>query len=183
MTEKKCAHYPLAAICLETERLILRPTDPERDIEPLARAMADPETVRYLGVDPMNRAQAWRSMALIMGHWAIRGYGFFSVTLKSTGEWVGRVGPWYPEGWPGHEVGWTIAPWAWNLGYATEAAKAALDYAFTELGWTRVIHVIMEGNEASIAVARKLGSECLYERQGLPGITENNVLVFGQDAP
>jgi ribosomal-protein-alanine N-acetyltransferase len=57
---------------IETERLILRPVDPERDFEGWAKAMADEETVRYLGTKPMSRAQAWRSMAVVMGHWAIR---------------------------------------------------------------------------------------------------------------
>ena len=92
----------------------------------MARAMADEATVRYLGVEPMNRQQAWRSMAAIMGHWEIRGYGFFSLESKETGEWVGRVGPWNPEGWPAPEVGWTISPDHLRKGYATEAAFASV---------------------------------------------------------
>ncbi|HKX55882.1 MAG TPA: GNAT family N-acetyltransferase, partial [Xanthomonadales bacterium] len=66
-------------IKLETDRLILRPIDPERDFEPWARAMADENTVRYLGTKPMSRANAWRNMAMVMGHWTVRGYGFFSL--------------------------------------------------------------------------------------------------------
>ena len=85
---------------IETERLILREIDPERDFEAWARSMADENTVRYLGTRPMSRAEAWRSMAHVIGHWKIRGYGFFSLESKATGEWVGRVGPWNPEGWP-----------------------------------------------------------------------------------
>lgn len=174
---------PCADIRIETDRLLLRAVDPERDFAPFARAMADPETVRYLGTDPMSEPQSWRNMALVLGHWCLRGFGFFSVELKSTGEWLGRVGPWFPEGWPGTEVGWTIAPWARNRGYATEAGRAAVAYAFEELGWERVIHVIMKGNAASIAVARKLGSGLLDEQQGLPGVTEETVLIYGQDRP
>ncbi len=165
---------------LETERLILREIDPEKDFEAWARAMADEDTVRYLGVQPMNRAEAWRSMAAVMGHWVIRGFGFFSLESKATGEWIGRVGPWYPEGWPGREVGWTISPDHTRKGYATEAARAALDYAFNTLGWEDVIHVIMEGNEASIGVAEKVGSRLLRTQQGVPGITEEKVLIYGQ---
>lgn len=56
---------------IETERLILREIDPERDFQPWASAMADEETVRYLGVGVMNPAQAWRGMASVIGHWAI----------------------------------------------------------------------------------------------------------------
>lgn len=167
---------------IETERLILRKVDPERDFEPWARAMADENTVRYLGVKPMNRAEAWRSMAMVIGHWSIRGYGMFSVEHKASGAWVGRVGPWFPQGWPAPEVGWTIAPEFVGQGYATEAARAAVDYAFTTLGWPQVIHLIMEGNDPSIAVARKIGSTLVRRQQGAPGVTDLPVLIYGQSA-
>jgi RimJ/RimL family protein N-acetyltransferase len=167
---------------LETERLILRPVDPDRDFEPWAKAMADENTVRYLGTKPMNRAESWRSMAMAIGHWAIRGYGFFSLEHRETGAWVGRVGPWYPEGWPAPEVGWTISPDHLGRGYATEAALASLRYAFDTLGWKQVIHVIMEGNEASMAVARKIGSTLVREQQGVPGVTDQKVFIYGQTA-
>ncbi len=168
---------------IETERLILREIDPERDFESWAESMADENTVRYLGSKPMNRAQAWRSMAMMIGHWAIRGYGFFSLESKQTGEWVGRVGPWFPEGWPEPEVGWTIAPGHLRKGYAIEAARASIDYAFNTLGWSRVIHVILEGNEASIALAKKLGSSFVRAEQGLQGVTEQKVVIYAQNAP
>lgn len=165
---------------LETERLILRPIDAAKDFEPWARAMADENTVRYLGTKPMSRANAWRNMAMVMGHWTIRGYGFFSLESKATGEWVGRVGPWFPEGWPEPEIGWTISPDHLRQGYAIEAARASLDYVFNTLGWEQVIHVILPGNAASIAVAEKLGFVLLREQQGLPGIIDDTVLVYGQ---
>jgi RimJ/RimL family protein N-acetyltransferase len=167
---------------VETDRLILRAIDPERDFEPWAKTMADAETVRYLGTKPMNRAEAWRSMALAMGHWAIRGFGFFSLEHKATGVWVGRVGPWHPMGWPGPEVGWTLSPDHRGRGYATEAARASVEYALKELGWTQVIHVIMGGNEASFAVAKRIGSTLIKEQQGLPGVTEERVYIYGQAA-
>ena len=172
----------IGGMILETERLILRPVDPDRDFEPWAKAMADANTVRYLGTKPMNRAESWRSMAVVIGHWAIRGYGFFSLQHRETGEWVGRVGPWYPEGWPAPEVGWTISPDHLGRGYATEAALASLRYAFDTLGWKQVIHVIMEGNEASMAVARKIGSTPVREQQGVPGVTDQRVFIYGQTA-
>jgi RimJ/RimL family protein N-acetyltransferase len=82
----------------------------------------------------------------------------FSVLEKDTGRWVGRVGPWFPEGWPGAEVGWAIVRDRWGRGYAGEAAAATIDWAFETLGWSEIIHVIDVGNAASVAVARKLGS-------------------------
>ena len=167
---------------IETPRLILREIDMERDFEPWAAAHADEETVRYLGGRVMNRAQVWRSMASIIGHWQIRGYGFFSVENRETGEWVGHVGPWYPEGWPAPEVGWTLSPDHRGRGYATEAARASVEYAFSELGWPQVIHVIMEGNEPSIALAKRIGSTLVGEQQGLPGVTDQRVFIYGQAA-
>ena len=173
----------MSGITLQTERLILRPVDPERDFEPWARAMADERTVRFTGGQVMDRAQAWRHMASIIGHWSIRGYGFFSVESRETGEWLGRVGPWYPEGWPAPEVGWTISPEHWGKGYATEAGSAAIDYVFRNLGWQRVVHVILQGNEQSVAVARKLGSTLIESQLGLPGVTDQAIDIYGQDAP
>lgn len=167
---------------IETERLILRKPDPDRDFESWARTMADEGTVRYLGTKPMSRENAWRSMALVIGHWDIRGYGFFSVEHKETGQWIGRVGPWFPMGWPQPEVGWTISPYHLRQGYAHEAATASIEYAFNTLGWPAVIHVIMEGNAPSIALAQKLGSVLLRRHEGLAGITDENVLIYGQDS-
>ena len=166
---------------IRTERLILREIDPEQDFEPWAASMADERTVQFIGGSVMDRAMAWRNMAAVIGHWQIRGYGFFSVESRETGEWLGRVGPWYPEGWPSPEIGWTIARPHWGRGYATEAARAALAFAFGELGWDRVIHVILAGNERSVAVAERIGSEFIRAQQGLPGVTEQEVLIYGQD--
>ena len=168
---------------IETERLILRKIDPERDFDEWAYSMADEGTVRYLGTKPMNRAEAWRSMAVGIGHWEIRGYGFFSLEHKDTGEWVGRVGPWYPEGWPAPEVGWTISPKHLRKGYAEEAGRAAIDFVFNALGWSRVIHLILEGNEPSICLAKKLGSTLIREQTGVPGVTEERVFIYGQTNP
>ena len=165
---------------IETERLILRAIDPERDFDAWATAMADEETVRYIGGNVMDRATAWRSMATVIGHWQIRGYGFFSVEEKTTGQWVGRGGPWFPEGWPEPEIGWTIMREHWGRGLATEAGAACIDYVRDTLGWKQVIHAILEGNLGSAAVAEKLGSQRLREQQGLGGVTDDTVWIYGQ---
>ena len=168
---------------IETERLILRKIDPERDFDEYAYTYADAETVRYMDKKPLNRAEAWRSMAVSIGHWSIRGYGQFSLEHKQTGEWIGSVGPWFPEGWPAPEVGWTISPRHLRKGYATEAARASLDFVFNTLKWPSVIHCILDGNVASIGVAEKIGSRLIRVEQGLPGVTEEKVLIYGQDRP
>lgn len=166
-----------------TERLVLREIDPERDFEAWAETMADPDTVRYLGSEPKNRLESWIHMASNVGHWTIRGYGMFSLEHRESGEWIGRAGPWNPVGWPEPEIGWTLSPKHRGRGYATEAGRAAIDFAFEKLGWKRVAHCIIEGNEASMAVAERLGSRLIGSRLGLPGITEKKMLIYGQDRP
>jgi RimJ/RimL family protein N-acetyltransferase len=146
----------LATLRLETPRLVLRPTRRE-DFDAWAAFVADAESARYVG-GTQPRSVAWRSFLTMAGAWYIQGFAMFSVIEKTSGRWIGRIGPWQPEGWPGTEVGWGIVRDRCGLGYATEAATAAIDWAFAELGWTDVIHTIDVANTPSQAVARKLGS-------------------------
>jgi RimJ/RimL family protein N-acetyltransferase len=141
---------------LETERLLMRGWR-EEDLEPYSALMADADVQRYLEGRPYDRFESWRSMALHVGHWVLRGHGFWVVELRDTGEFVGRVGLWRPEGWPGLEVGWTLAREHWGRGYATEAGGAALRHAFGSMGAERVLSVIHPENEASKRVAERLG--------------------------
>lgn len=150
---------PMDGPTLTTERLILRPPE-QGDLEGWARMMADEEAARFIGgVQP--RTASWRGLASMAGSWALLGYGMFSVVERATGQWVGRIGPWQPEGWPGTEVGWGLMREHWGKGYAVEAAAASIDWAFDELGWTEVIHCIDPANAPSQAVAKRLGSENL----------------------
>jgi RimJ/RimL family protein N-acetyltransferase len=141
---------------LETDRLVLRAPATE-DFEAWAAFAADEETMRYIGGAQVP-AVAWRGLCSVAGAWSIRGFSMFSVIDKSTGRWIGRLGPWQPEGWPGQEVGWALARDTWGQGYATEGAAAAMDYVFDVLGWPEAIHTIEPENTASQAVAQKLGS-------------------------
>lgn len=144
---------------LETDRLILRPPSRE-DFDPFAAFMADERTARHVG-GVVPRSTAWRQFAAVAGSWMLYGYSMFTVIEKSTGAWIGRTGPWMPDGWPGPEVGWAIASRAQRKGYATEAAGAALDWVFDVLAWPEVIHCIERANTASVATALKLGSTLL----------------------
>jgi RimJ/RimL family protein N-acetyltransferase len=147
---------------LETERLILREFR-ESDTDAYAEMLADPEVMRFLGGRPLPRDEAWRNMAMVIGHRQLRGYGFWAVEERAGGELAGRVGCWYPEGWPGLEVGWTLRRKFWGRGYATEAARASVEYAFKELGQSRVISLIAPANVASIRVAERLGERPVGE--------------------
>ncbi|MEO0697172.1 MAG: GNAT family N-acetyltransferase [Pseudomonadota bacterium] len=166
---------------IETERLILRPIDMEADFEGYCEIMADEDTVRYIGGKTMPPPMVWRTMATVLGHHHTRGYSFLSVIEKATGAWVGRVGPWYPHGWPAPEIGWTIHPGHTRKGYASEAGKACLDYVFNDLGWEKVIHVIHPENHASMKTAEKIGSRKIGEIDGLEGIIDETCFIYGQD--
>jgi RimJ/RimL family protein N-acetyltransferase len=163
---------------LETARLILRPIALE-DLDGFATLIGDPESARFLGgVQP--RPVAWRAMSAMAGSWALQGFSMFSVLERTTGRWVGRVGPWMPEGWPGPEVGWGLLREFWGRGYATEAATAAMDWAFDHLGWTRVIHSIAPDNKPSQEVARRLGSPLLGPGKLPPPHENSPIELWGQ---
>ena len=144
---------------LQTERLLLRAFS-DADLDAYAAMCADAEVMRYLSVTGalLSREDAWRQMALFAGHWALRGFGMWAVEERESGRFIGRVGLHQPEGWPDRELGWSLARPAWGRGYATEAARAAADYAFRTLRWAHLIHLILPGNDRSIRVAERLGA-------------------------
>src|SRR5918995_1339493 len=165
-------------IRIETPRLILRPPR-VGDLDAWSEMMLDEPTARFIG-GVMSRPLCWRQLMTMIGAWHAQGFAMFSVIEKSTGRWVGRLGPWMPEGWPGPEIGWTIVRDCWGRGYATEGATAATDWAFDRLGWTRVIHSIDPANVASQIVARKLGSRNLGPGSLPPPYEQATVDIWGQ---
>ena len=129
------------------------------DVEPYVRMMADPEVTRFLGDGrPLDRADAWRQLALLIGHWELRGFGLWAVEERASGEFIGRIGCHEPDGWPGFELGYVLAREAWGRGLAREGAAAALDFARRELGRDTIISLIRPANRASIAVAEHFGA-------------------------
>lgn len=144
-------------VTLETGRLILRMLR-ESDFDSYAEMCADPDVMRYIGDgQPLSRPMAWRNLSMMIGHWILRGYGLWAVEERSSGALVGRIGFWNPEGWPGFELGWMLHRAFWGRGFATETARAALQFAFTELGQPQVISLIHPENAPSIRVAQRLG--------------------------
>jgi RimJ/RimL family protein N-acetyltransferase len=168
----------LDTLQLETPRLLLRLPRLE-DLDPWAAMMQDEEAARFIG-GVVPRAMSWRALMMMIGAWHAHGHAMFSVIEKATGRWVGRLGPWVPEGWPGTEVGWAIVRDCWGRGYATEGAVAATNWAFDELHWSQVIHCIDPANAASQAVARRLGSRKLGAGTLPPPFQESAVDIWGQ---
>ena len=153
---------------LETDRLLLRPFT-EDDFDDYAALCADPEVMRYAGeCRPLSRGEAWRHMAMILGHWQLRGYGLWAIELKSEQKVIGRVGCFEPEGWPALEVGWMLARDCWGKGYASEATKAALNWVWSELHVSEVIHIIHPENLNSIKLAERVAAH-LFEQGTFQG--------------
>jgi RimJ/RimL family protein N-acetyltransferase len=168
----------MLAPTLETPRLLLRHPSAD-DFEAFARFAGDEELSRFLG-GAVGREQAFRSLCTIAGAWQVRGFSMFSVIEKATGAWVGRVGPWRPESWPGDEVGWGITREAQRKGYAKEAAIASMRWAFDTLGWERVIHCIEPENAPSIALAHSLGSTLVARGVAAPKPFQMTWDLYGQ---
>ena len=143
---------------ITTDRLKLRGFT-SGDMDAYATMMADPEVTRYLGDGrPLTRGDAWRQLAMFAGHWVLRGFGVWAVEERATHAFIGRVGCFEPDGWPGFELAYTLARPAWGRGYAREGGRAALAYARQTLGRTNIISIIRPGNAASIGVAEALGA-------------------------
>jgi RimJ/RimL family protein N-acetyltransferase len=164
---------------LRTERLLLRGWR-DSDYEPFARILGDPDVTRGLGKEGgMTPAEAWRDMAQMAGHWALKGYGNWVLEERDTGELVGRAGLYYPPDWPEMEVGWTVARSHWGQGYAPEAGRAAAAWAHDQLAAQHIVSLIHPSNEQSIRVAQKLG-ERLEGHHTVRGL---DLLVYGTDLP
>jgi RimJ/RimL family protein N-acetyltransferase len=140
---------------LETKRLTLRAPH-AGNFDAYAGFLANQ---RGTGVDdPLTRHTAWLGFAADLGHWHLRGYGFWAVEEITSGKTAGMVGFFHPEGWPEPELGWTLFDGFEGRGYAIEAARRARDYAYDDLGWETLISVIAPDNARSIALAEKLGA-------------------------
>ena len=167
-------------VTLETSRLRLRPPLAS-DAEPLRAIHEDPEVVQHVvfGSPPGGVTAAWRNVAMMIGHWHLRGYGQWTVVEKASDEVVGRVGLWNPEGWPGIELGWSIRYSQWGRGFATEAARMALQWTWDHVETDHIISIIQPDNSRSIRVAVKVGER--LERADV--INDATVHIYGIDRP
>lgn len=142
---------------VDTERLVLRGFE-ARDLDAYAAMCADPEVMRHIGDGgPVDRAAAWRQMALFLGHWPLRGFGMWALEERASGRLVGRAGYLQPEGWPGTELGWLLGREWWGQGLAAEACRAALAQR-EALGIGALISLIRPDNRRSAALAQRLGA-------------------------
>lgn len=141
---------------LTTERLILR-------VPHLADISAGVDFLMSdrarLMTEPVTEDEARVEFAAVIDHWAMRGFGLFAITLKGSARAIGLAGPWMPQSHPEPEIGWNLWDGAQEgQGIATEATRAARDWAFATQGWATAVSYINPANAASIRLAERLGA-------------------------
>lgn len=144
---------------LETEQLKLRQWN-ESDFGNLARYYADAENARYVG-GQKDADQAWRHMALMIGHWKLKGFGYWAVDERHSKKFVGCAGLWQSPGWPELELGYWLLKEQQGKGYALEACLVCIKYAREVLNARSLVSYIDPRNEPSKRLAKRLGA--VYE--------------------
>ncbi len=147
------------AVSLRTSRLLLRPWR-DADVAAYAKLSADPAVMEFLWpVGGPGAAEAWA--ARVRGHWRQHGFGQWVVEIPGEESMIGVVGlisvSYQAHFTPAVEVAWRLARAQWGRGYATEAARAALDYGFGKLGLTEIVAVTVPANLRSRRVMDRLG--------------------------
>lgn len=145
------------ALIIETERLLLRRMTPE-DADALFAVLGDPVSMEYYP-DAFSREDVSRWIAWCIASYAENGYGLYAMVLKSTGQVIGDCGHVRQnvDGVTETEIGYHVLRSLQGQGYATEAARACVEYGFTKLGAKRMISLIRPENAASRHVAEKAG--------------------------
>lgn len=169
---------PLDIPTVETARLILRAPE-ARDFEAIAAFFADEARSWGFG-GPKSRNEAWRWFASNIGHWALHGYGFWTVETKDGDQIIGIVGLWNPEDWPEPELGWVMFAGSEGKGFAYEAAKAARAHAYGPMGFTTLTSNIVPGNARSVALAERLGA---WHERDFTNVTHDTEMAYRHPSP
>jgi RimJ/RimL family protein N-acetyltransferase len=147
---------------LSTPRLTLRP-HARADFADSISLWSDPDVTRHIGGRPFTREEIWSRLLRYVGHWAVLGYGYWTVRETASDRFIGEVGfadfqrDLDPSFGDAPEAGWVLAPWSHGKGFATEAVRAALAWADRELRAPRTVCMIDGANRASLRVAEKCG--------------------------
>lgn len=144
---------------IETERLILRQWK-KSDSLPFINMGLDPDVMKYLP-NLLTENESLEIINKIEDVFDKKHWGFWAVELKETGEFIGFIGlhdqPEQFDFSPCVEIGWRLAKEHWGKGYATEGAKAALEYAFNKLKLKKVVSFTSLANKQSESIMKKIG--------------------------
>lgn len=165
---QQIAHF--VAPVLLTERLRLRMPQYE-DFAHRLDFYADERSVWEGG--PFTSEQAWRIFASEVGQWPLMGFGPFSIEDRATGDYLGEVGIYQPEGYPEPELGWFVTRAAEGRGIAAEGARAVMVWARASFGWDHIDNYIDPGNARSIALGLRLGGTVVQA----PGSDPTDVVI------
>ena len=148
---------------LETDRLLLRRWKPS-DLESYAEMCRDPDVMRFIGSgETRTRGQCERGIEAMERHWDEKGFGLFALELRENGRFIGYTGlsepDFLPEIMPAVEIGWRLSRDQWGKGYATEAARAAMQFGFHTLELPSIVSIFQLGNDPSRQIVRKLGMD------------------------
>jgi RimJ/RimL family protein N-acetyltransferase len=144
---------------LETPRLRLRHWRDE-DLAPFAALNADPVVMEFFP-KPLDRAESDAAVARIRDHFARHDFGLWAVEVPGVAEFIGFVGLCVPR-FEAHftpcvEIGWRLARDHWGYGYASEAARAALNFGFRDRSLEEIVSFTVPANQRSRAVMERIG--------------------------
>lgn len=142
---------------IETARLILREFE-GGDWHDLHEHYSDIECTRFTFGRALTEGETWRTMASIVGHWVLRGYGPYALEHKRDGVVLGTAGLWYPNDWPEPEIKWALTRRYWGKGYASEAVRGVQEMARKRLPRISLISLIHADNQRSIRLAESVGA-------------------------
>ncbi|SHH98024.1 GNAT family N-acetyltransferase [Marivita hallyeonensis] len=163
---------------LTTKRLVMRaPTDGDRAAYHAFYAVTDLAVGHYRG--GRSEAEVDAILRRDMDHWVRNGFGIWLLRTHGADAVLGGVGLDHTDGWPGHEVTWWLMPDTRGHGYATEAAQAAIDWAYEQKHWPKVQTFFRDENTASRRVAERLGGT-FDRRLRFPDGVERDIYVFPQ---
>ena len=165
---------------IKTARLLLRRWRAE-DIDPFAAICSDPEVMRYIGCgSTRTRDQSATAIRSFETAWEKKGYGLFAVELRGSNQLIGFTGlaepSFLPEVMPAVELGWRFARQSWGNGYATEAARAALDFGLVTLRIPEIVSIYQAENRASGRIVEKLGMR--FDRETLDPSCGRSVRIY-----
>lgn len=169
---------------IKTERLGLRPWTMD-DLQPMSELNADREVMRYFPSTP-TKQETKNFITRMIDHQADHGYCYFATELLDTREFIGFIGLAYQTYeapfTPATDIGWRLKRSAWGKGYATEGAKACVEFAFNVLNLSSIYSVASEINRPSLRVMEKIGMLKLgeFDHPALTDYSELKKCVYMQ---